>query len=215
MKKEIEVKIPAQKEKTILKEQYVCDICGKSSQNPMSKCILCGKDLCNGTFSKCRLFDPRDYGDYPNKYCPRCYEIKFVKYEKEYQQIEKDYLNALDVLDYKIRRESNERLNIILLIVFSVLLGWQLKGMKDFRLYKYIPLDDVLQEVSTREYDLEKYNCLNFSKDAQVKLKEKGINSSIIIGTNGGKYDHAYLGVWIDPINGEFVQGYNFREVYK
>jgi hypothetical protein len=109
----------------------------------------------------------------------------------------------------------NRLVNILLLVIFSILFGWQLKGMKDFRLYKYVPLDNVLQEMSKREYDLENYNCVNFSKDAQLKLKNKNINSTIIVGTNGTKYDHAYLGVWIDPINGEFVQGYNFKEVYK
>lgn len=106
-------------------------------------------------------------------------------------------------------------INIILLVVFSILLGWQLKGIKDFRLYKYVPLDNVLQEMSKREYDLENYNCVNFSKDAQLKLKGKGINSTIIVGTRGTKYDHAYLGVWLDPQTGEFVQEYQFKSLYE
>ena len=101
------------------------------------------------------------------------------------------------------------------LIICFILLGWQLRGIKDYRLYKYVELDNILREMSDKEYDIENYNCLDFSKDAQLKLKEKGINSSIIIGENGSDYYHAYLGIWIDPINGEFVTDYKFNRVFK
>jgi hypothetical protein len=91
-------------EKTTLKKQYTCDICGLSSDHQMSKCKICRKDLCNNF--GCYKYDQND--DF-FRYCPTCYKIKFVKYEKELEQIEKGYRNALDCLENKVRRKSRRQ----------------------------------------------------------------------------------------------------------
>lgn len=51
-------------------KEYFCDECGKRT-GFNNICIMCKKYLC----SKCIVFDDRDYGDYPDRYCQKCWEI--------------------------------------------------------------------------------------------------------------------------------------------
>ncbi len=78
-------------------------------------------------------------------------------------------------------------------------------------LYKYRSLEDALEEVSQHPYDEFTYNCVNFSQDAVKQLQENNISSSIIIGYKEGEtFNHAFIGVWIDPQTTEFVTEYNY-----
>lgn len=63
------MRIEAGKEE-IIKYSYVCDICGKGTEHHRI-CSICGRDLC----SSCTKFDPRDMGDYPEKFCDQCFNI--------------------------------------------------------------------------------------------------------------------------------------------
>jgi len=64
-------------EETVKRYVYTCDICTGTS-NGTAKCRLCSKDLCD----KHRVYDPRDYGDYPSTFCKRCWEIGQVYRER-------------------------------------------------------------------------------------------------------------------------------------
>ena len=99
--------IPA-RSKTV--ETVSCDICGKSNGD-IGKCVLCGRDCHKwvyGSSEQCSEYDPRDYGDYPSRYCNYCYELKFVKYDKEYHKIQDDCYKAEEALGAKILAESKE-----------------------------------------------------------------------------------------------------------
>ena len=63
------MRIEAGKEE-IIKYSYVCDLCGKGTGHHRV-CGICGIDIC----SSCTKFDPRDMGDYPEKYCESCFQI--------------------------------------------------------------------------------------------------------------------------------------------
>ncbi len=104
MKKTVQISVPAVPKKTIEKEIYICDLCGHEGYT--TTCILCGRDVCNGTFSKCRQFDPEESGDYPDKYCTICYSLKFDKYLKERNDLTEEYDTKRDLLEEKIRKES-------------------------------------------------------------------------------------------------------------
>ena len=104
MIKIIKVVVPAIQEKVVEKEVCVCDICG--NQGSTTKCIICGRDICNGTFSKCRKFDPEEIGDYPDKYCTICYSLKFDKYLKEREAIQEKSYDDLQAIDERIKLES-------------------------------------------------------------------------------------------------------------
>lgn len=54
----------------VIKYSYICDLCGKGTGNHRV-CGICGRDLC----SSCTKFDPRDMGDYQEKYCDSCFNI--------------------------------------------------------------------------------------------------------------------------------------------
>ena len=63
------MRIEAGKEE-IIKYSYICDLCGKET-GYHRVCSICGRDIC----SSCTKFDPRDMGDYPEKYCESCFNI--------------------------------------------------------------------------------------------------------------------------------------------
>lgn len=54
----------------VIKYSYICDLCGKGTEHHRV-CSICGRDIC----SSCTKFDPRDMGDYPEKYCDSCFNI--------------------------------------------------------------------------------------------------------------------------------------------
>lgn len=109
--KKIVPPVPEIPEKEVEVITYICDICKKESKRRESfiHCTLCKRLVCYGTFSSCTQYDPRESGDYPNKYCPICYELKFVKYDKEFYDMEERHYTELENLDKKILQESLER----------------------------------------------------------------------------------------------------------
>ena len=76
------------------------------------------------------------------------------------------------------------------------------------QLDKYKLLDYILKDVAINKYNLENYNCVQFSKDLVKKLREVGIVSEVIHGDNdwnpfnGG---HDFVGVWFEPQTGEII----------
>jgi len=101
----------------------------------------------------------------------------------------------------------------LLFTICCILLGWFIRGIYDYPLEKYRKMDQILNKISQREYSKE-YNCIDFSQDAQYELKKEGIESSIIIGhKEKHNNNHAYLGIWIDPQDNEFINGYEFKYV--
>ena len=68
---------------------------------------------------------------------------------------------------------------------------------------KYPLFEQVISEVESRIYDLENYNCVDFSKDLVRKLEEIGIKSSIAVSE---EREHAWVLVWIEATTGEFIR---------
>ena len=107
-------------------------------------------------------------------------------------------------------------ISFVLICFIFFLLGLIVSEHRNQDLQKYRPLENVLKEMAEKDYDIDNYNCINFSKDANEKLIYQGINSSIIIGENDNKeYTHAFLGIWIDPQTGNYVTDYTFKDVYE
>ena len=77
------MKVEAGKEE-IVTYSYVCDLCGKGSSHRRT-CGICGRDICSG----CTKFDPRDTGDYPEKYCSKCFDVGQKYLEKIVAEQEK------------------------------------------------------------------------------------------------------------------------------
>lgn len=100
--------IPAVPEHHREKLTYICDICGHTSGQSFATCSLCGRLVCNILSSKdpCIRWDPHEIGDYPASFCKYCYDLKFVKYGKDFSDIEDAALKKATELDEKIRQES-------------------------------------------------------------------------------------------------------------
>jgi len=79
----------------VIKYSYICDICGKGTEHHRV-CSICGRDLC----SSCTKFDPRDMGDYPDKFCGQCFEIG------------QKYLDRIGIEQEKWRDEAMKAANI-------------------------------------------------------------------------------------------------------
>lgn len=108
-----------------------------------------------------------------------------------------------------------KNISLWLLLFICFLSGMLISEYRNRNLQKYRPLDAVLQEMSKRNYDYDNYNCLNFSQDTQSMLVSQGIKSTIIVGENQNKpNDHAFLGIWIDPQTGTYVQDWDYKRVY-
>jgi hypothetical protein len=97
--------IPAQIEKTIEKEIYVCDVCKKETRN-FKQCAICERLMCYDISGKCFYSDPHCSGDYPDYYCPICYKLRFEIYEKEINQIQLDAEKKEELIIQKIKEES-------------------------------------------------------------------------------------------------------------
>lgn len=108
------LEIPASTIKAYKKEvkTYICDFCGYSikSEGAIYTCSLCEKHACTGravgNAKHCMRWDPTEIGDYPDAFCPNCYNLKFGKYRSDLDKIENDYYNAKDALDERIKAES-------------------------------------------------------------------------------------------------------------
>ena len=114
MKVKKEVLVPAVAEHTKEVEIYVCDCCGReiatSLGNGLSQngtvCTICGRQVCRRFNDSCARPDPEDYSDYPDSYCPICYDLRFKKYKPQADMIYNTYENSKDSLTEKIKDES-------------------------------------------------------------------------------------------------------------
>jgi len=112
MKKVTEVNVPERVVKATIKkvEKTLCDICLDDGieRVAVSKCILCKRDTCN-TYGKDShtWADPEEWGDYPDRYCIRCYLLKFTgEYEKMRETVKENYYESLQQIDHEIRKKS-------------------------------------------------------------------------------------------------------------
>lgn len=67
---------------------YICDSCGKESSH-RRVCSICNRDICY----KCINFDPRDIGDYSEKFCADCFQIGKPYLEK--MSVEEEKFGAI------------------------------------------------------------------------------------------------------------------------
>ena len=82
----------------------------------------------------------------------------------------------------------------------------------------------LLRNISERKYDIDHYNCINFSNDAFRVLKENGYKVWIVEGklnTTNGTYWHHWIRFVIDiepqtlgEINDNYTFYRTFREIY-
>lgn len=95
-------------------EEFFCDICSEEISVRRRVCTLCKRD-CHGWQDKrgCSQTDDRDYGDYPDYYCSICYDLKFVKYNREYWDIQEELESKEEKLNKKILEESLAHESII------------------------------------------------------------------------------------------------------
>lgn len=84
----------------IIRYFYVCDLCGKGVSQHRT-CGICGRDLC----SDCTRFDPRDIGDYPEKYCHSCFDIG-KKYLDQISMQQEKFDVIVEELENKWRDEA-------------------------------------------------------------------------------------------------------------
>lgn len=72
----------------------------------------------------------------------------------------------------------------------------------------YIGFDEALKEVASNVYDIDEYNCVDFSNDLQNELEDAGIKTVIMKGKE--KIDdqnlHQWIAVWIEPQTGRFIK---------
>lgn len=107
MKKEVTIKVPPQKAYDRKETKVYCDICGvkvvyQNYGGGGGACCLCKRDVC----VKHKEYDPHEPGDYPDKYCTYCYDLKFGKYQELADKILAEYDRKNDNLDKKIKEES-------------------------------------------------------------------------------------------------------------
>lgn len=62
-------------DRTVTAVEVSCDMCGGGVTNtrecPARSCCMCGKDICR----QCTVFDDRDGGDYPARFCESCWDL--------------------------------------------------------------------------------------------------------------------------------------------
>ena len=72
---------------------YVCDFCNTEvSTNRV--CSICGKNICYEHSN----YDPREYGDYPTKYCGDCFNVG-KKYLKQIENEENKHNIIIEKLE--------------------------------------------------------------------------------------------------------------------
>ena len=75
--------------------------------------------------------------------------------------------------------------------------------------YKYKPIESVLREMSLMEYT-DNYKCIQFSEDTVKKLKEKGIQASMISGrTKDGP--HRWIAIEFESQTGRILKPDNYE----
>lgn len=107
MKKTKTIQVPAKPATTREVSVYSCDCCGKESSSGLDfkHCTICRRMICRGARG-CTKSDPLDSSDYPDPYCPTCYQLKFKKYAGQISDIHDKYYDDLEEMDSIIRRES-------------------------------------------------------------------------------------------------------------
>lgn len=87
---------------------YGCDFCDKKNvdKTRFTTCHLCKRMICKGWMESCVKWDPEEWGDYPDPYCPTCYELRFSKYREEINQIKDDAYNKEEAVIDRIKQES-------------------------------------------------------------------------------------------------------------
>lgn len=68
---------------------------------------------------------------------------------------------------------------------------------------KYPLFEQVISGIDIGEYDLENYNCVDFSKDLVKRLEEIGIKSNIAINKDR---THAWVIIWVEATSGRFIR---------
>jgi hypothetical protein len=107
LKKKI-IDIPAVEAQKKEIDIYQCDFCAHESNdlNKFCKCTICERLVCRSWMNSCTRYDPYEPGDYPDRYCPVCYALRYEKYQKDFEDADNSYYNTLDVLKERIKRES-------------------------------------------------------------------------------------------------------------
>lgn len=86
-------------------EVVLCDFCQKEVADKYGnkkKCVLCERDICyNHT-----KYDLEEYGDYPDMYCPICYELRFGKYAPKIAEIREKADGKVEYVLKAIREKS-------------------------------------------------------------------------------------------------------------
>ncbi|NIA09510.1 MAG: hypothetical protein GWP10_07235 [Nitrospiraceae bacterium] len=95
----------------------------------------------------------------------------------------------------------------ILIIIISI----YFLGDMVYIYQKYKPIENVLQEMSSREYT-ENYKCVQFSEDAVKMLAEKGIQASMISGKKNGKW-HRWIAIEFKPQTGEILKPNEYETI--
>lgn len=98
------MKIDAGKEE-IIKYVYRCDLCENETIHHRT-CSICGRDICPA----CTRFDPRDRGDYSEKYCDICFNIG-GKYLEQMSKEEEKYDAIIENLEQEWRDEAIKAVN--------------------------------------------------------------------------------------------------------
>ena len=113
---------------------------------------------------------------------------------------------------------------VLMVIGIGLFILGQLSGMAPYKhLAKYAELDKVLGQVAKHHvYDVDNYNCVDFSNKAKEELEKIGIQSTIIAGTPectencAGKPNHAVIGILFEPQAGApLVEKLNKPYIYK
>lgn len=95
-------------------------------------------------------------------------------------------------------------ITILIIIISSYFLGDMI-----YIYQKYKPIENVLQEISSREYT-EDYKCIQFSEDAVEMLSKKGIQASMISGKKNGNW-HRWIAVEFKPQTGEILKTNEYK----
>lgn len=103
--------VPAQPATKRRVEKTYCDVCSLEITigRPVVHCVLCRRDTHGWWFNngKCSPEDPRNSGDYPDRYCKFCYDLKFVgEFNKAYNDEIERHDKFVANLDKRIKAIS-------------------------------------------------------------------------------------------------------------
>lgn len=103
------VEVPMVKAHTKTVEIYGCDFCMRENKDRrlFRACVSCNR-LCCWQWLKDNHARQDSSGrtDYPDYYCPICYDLLFDKYAKTIENIEEEAYNRKEEILEKIKQES-------------------------------------------------------------------------------------------------------------